>query len=140
MRVTADPRPEQAVRSQRGLVQVGGRGETFRIDSLRHGDGRPLINRAIESWSAFDGGGTVSLDGGRAWSTIDNQPTPNLLRHVDRVSYNVMNRQDNSTIRLPSRFERAFHRFWEDVGGCEDGRSPSIAKHRHRCWAAAARC
>jgi photosystem II stability/assembly factor-like uncharacterized protein len=131
MRVTADPRDRNTlyVLNVDSFKSVDG-GETFEeIATLRHGDGHDLwINpRHPEILvMAFDGGGTVSLDGGGTWSSIDNQPTPEIYYVTvdDAFPYNVYGaQQDNSTIRLPSRYGRSLspYRFWEDAGGCEDG-------------------
>jgi photosystem II stability/assembly factor-like uncharacterized protein len=131
MRVAADPvnRNKLYVLNVDSFESVDG-GETFEeITTLPHGDGHdfwinPRDPRILAM--AFDGGGTVSLDGGRVWSTVDNQPTPEIYYVTvdDEFPYNVYGaQQDNSTIRLPSRYGRSLspYRFWQDVGGCEDG-------------------
>ena len=72
-----------------------------------------------------DGGGTVSLDGGYSWSTL-NQPTAQFY-HVttdDQFPYHVYGpQQDNYAMRLPSvDFEGAIS--WKDSirpGGGESG-------------------
>lgn len=131
MRVTADPRDRNKlyVLNVDSFQSVDG-GESFEeITTLPHGDGHDLwINPRDPKIlaMAFDGGGTVTLDGGRVWSTIDNQPTPEIYYVTvdEEFPYNVYGaQQDNSTIRLPSRYRRSLspYRFWEDIGGCEDG-------------------
>jgi len=94
-----------------------------------HGDNHGLwidprnSNRMIE---ANDGGACVSLDGGRSWSTLLNQPTAQFY-HVttdDQVPYHVYGpQQDNFAMRLPSvDFEGAIS--WKDYvepGGGESG-------------------
>ena len=57
-----------------------------------------------------DGGGTVTLDGGRSWSTQLNQPTAEFYRvSVDQGHpYRLYGaQQDNSTITVPSGQGRA---------------------------------
>jgi photosystem II stability/assembly factor-like uncharacterized protein len=73
-----------------------------------------------------DGGAAVSLNGGKNWSTLMNQPTAEIYRiGVDmRFPYRVYgSQQDNSTISLPSRSELGpiSHIDWYDVGGGESG-------------------
>jgi photosystem II stability/assembly factor-like uncharacterized protein len=55
---------------------------------------------------ASDGGGSVSLNWGRTWSTLDNQPTAQFY-HVavdNRFPYYIYGaQQDNSTVAIPSQ-------------------------------------
>jgi len=116
-------------------------GRTFEeIKALPHGDGHDLwINpddpRIMAEVS--DGGGTVTLDGGRSWSTLNNQPTAEMYYvAVDsQFPYRVFGgQQDNTTISIPSRYSPALSptEQWRDVGGCEDAnpaadpRNPNI--------------
>jgi photosystem II stability/assembly factor-like uncharacterized protein len=71
-----------------------------------------------------DGGVQVTLDRMDTWTTYLNQPTAEIYNiSVDNLfPYHVYaSQQDNSTIRLPSRFEGALtpYEYWRDVGGCE---------------------
>ncbi len=84
-------------------------GKTFERVAIPHGDHHDLWvdpndpRRMIEG---NDGGATVSLNGGDAWSSIYNQPTAEFY-HVTtdtRVPYRVYGaQQDNTTITVPSR-------------------------------------
>jgi photosystem II stability/assembly factor-like uncharacterized protein len=73
-----------------------------------------------------DGGANVSLDGGRSWSSILNQPTAQFYHVIadDKQPYNVYgSQQDNWAMRLPSiGFQGAIS--WKDYvepGGGESG-------------------
>lgn len=73
-----------------------------------------------------DGGGSVSFDGGRSWSTLVNQPTAEIYRLAtdNHFPYRVYgSQQDNSTLCIPSRSERSqpSQLEWYDVGGGESG-------------------
>ena len=128
--VFADPRDAETVyclatnfhRSQDG-------GRTFRTIATPHSDHHDLWIDPADTTRMIhgaDGGASVSLDGGRTWSTIYNQPTAELY-HVmtdSRFPYRVYGaQQDNTTISLPSRSDSAGigEREWYDVGGAESG-------------------
>jgi photosystem II stability/assembly factor-like uncharacterized protein len=71
-----------------------------------------------------DGGVQVTLDRMDTWTTYLNQPTAEIYNiSVDNLyPYHVYaSQQDNSTIRLPSRFEGGLtpYEYWRDIGGCE---------------------
>jgi len=79
--------------------------------------------RMIES---NDGGAAVSSDGGRTWSSEDNQPTAQFYRVAldDDFPYHVYGaQQDNTTVRIASRtFAGGItDKDWYDVGGGESG-------------------
>ena len=94
-----------------------------------HGDNHDLwidpadTNRMIQ---ANDGGGTVTFDGGKSWSTEMNQPTAQVY-HVttdNQFPYRLYAaQQDNSTISVPSRsdFGEITQQEWFAVGGGEAG-------------------
>jgi photosystem II stability/assembly factor-like uncharacterized protein len=75
-----------------------------------------------------DGGATVTLDGGKTWSTQYNQPTAELyqVNLDDQFPYWLYaGQQDNSTISVPSlppaeSAENA-QGLWHMTGGCETG-------------------
>jgi photosystem II stability/assembly factor-like uncharacterized protein len=80
-----------------------------------------------------DGGAQVSLNGGRSWSTMHNQPTAEFYRvEVDnQFPYRLYGaQQDNSTISVSSRLEGDLspEQDWFSVGGAESGH---ISVHPH---------
>ncbi|MFY9549686.1 MAG: glycosyl hydrolase, partial [Thermoanaerobaculia bacterium] len=99
------------------------------IPNLPHGDGHDLWVNPLDPRlmiMANDGGGTVSLDGGKNWSTQLNQPTAEIYTVTldDRFPYRVYGAsQDNTTFSIPSRIPPGItpYESWRDVGGCEDG-------------------
>lgn len=104
-------------------------GKTFQTMPTRHGDHHDLwIDPANPRRMAIgdDGGASVSLDGGRHWSSILNQPTAQFY-HVttdNEVPYRVYGcQQDNSSLSVPSRTDDAAitNRDWFAVGGGESG-------------------
>ena len=73
-----------------------------------------------------DGGATVTLDGGRTWSTQMNQPTAEMYRVTvdDGFPYRVYGaQQDNTTISIPSRTAAGgiTIQHWRTAGGGESG-------------------
>ena len=76
--------------------------------------------------NANDGGATISVDGGKNWSTQNNQPTAQFY-HVtadDDFLYRVYGaQQDNSTVGILTRSDRGFidRPDWDHVGGGESG-------------------
>ncbi|WKN44381.1 VPS10 domain-containing protein [Tunicatimonas pelagia] len=102
-------------------------GKTFEQVSTPHGDNHDLWinpNQPDYMINANDGGANISFDGGKSWSTQQNQPTAQFYRvSVDnRFPYYVYGgQQDNSTVAIPSRTNKDGI-YWEDfyrVGGCE---------------------
>ena len=105
-------------------------GKTFHAMSVPHGDNHDLWidpddpNRMI---LGNDGGATITFNGGRTWSTQDNQPTAQFYRVItdDRFPYWVYGaQQDNSTVGTPSGvpgFGGIGANEWYDVGGGESG-------------------
>ncbi|HET8632275.1 MAG TPA: glycosyl hydrolase [Thermomicrobiales bacterium] len=104
-------------------------GKSFITVPTPHGDNHGLwidprdSERLIES---HDGGACVSFDGGRAWSSVLNQPTAQFY-HVtadDQVPYHVYGpQQDNWAMRLPT-FSAEGAISWKDYvepGGGESG-------------------
>jgi photosystem II stability/assembly factor-like uncharacterized protein len=104
-------------------------GHTFKPLRAPHGDCHGFWidaanpERLIEG---NDGGATISVDGGRTWSTLDNQPTAQFY-HVatdNRFRYYVYGaQQDNSTVAIASSSDSgAITRSdWYPVGGGESG-------------------
>lgn len=107
------------------------RGKSWRRRSTTHGDHHDLWIHPedAELWiQGNDGGASVTLDGGRSWSSIENQPTAELYQvAVDsRFPYWLYaGQQDNTTIRVPSippfPSPGGPRGHWQSVGGCETG-------------------
>jgi len=73
-----------------------------------------------------DGGASVTLNGGRTWSSMDNQPTAQFYAVItDRgAPYRVYgSQQDNTTVSIASRANGAgiTQSDWHPVGGGESG-------------------
>ena len=81
-----------------------------------------------------DGGANVSLNGGRTWSTILNQPTAEIYQVAvdNQIPYRIYGaQQDNTTVIVPSLPPTALGvddpvRIWTQGPGCETG--PIIPK------------
>ncbi|MEA3247615.1 MAG: hypothetical protein U9Q74_15790, partial [Gemmatimonadota bacterium] len=103
-------------------------GKTFRSSPVPHGDNHDVwINPDNPDImvQSNDGGANVSLDGGRTWSTQDNQPTAELYQvYVDREYparlYGAQ--QDNTTLIVPVNPTGAgYSEEWRVGPGCETG-------------------
>jgi photosystem II stability/assembly factor-like uncharacterized protein len=73
-----------------------------------------------------DGGAAVTFNGGRAWSSLDNQPTAQFYAVITdhSVPYRIYgSQQDNSTVSIASRTGGAgiTAADWHPVGGGESG-------------------
>lgn len=80
-----------------------------------------------------DGGANITFNGGKSWSTQENQPTAELYQVEvdDQYPYWLYaGQQDNSTIAVPSLppydAPGGASSFWMAVGGCETG--PAVPK------------
>ena len=104
-------------------------GKTFNAIRTPHGDDHYLwiapndSNRMIE---CNDGGANVSTNGGRTWTTQDQQPTAQFYRVAldNDFPYHAYGaQQDNSTVRIATRSDEGSIgvRDWYDVGGGESG-------------------
>lgn len=104
-------------------------GHTFNKIKVPHGDNHGLWidpknpRRMIAS---NDGGATVTTDGGKSWSRLDNQPTAQFYHVItdNRSPYYVYGaQQDNSTVAISSRGDDGFigRPEWYSVGGGEAG-------------------
>ncbi|MDC0257289.1 glycosyl hydrolase [Crocinitomicaceae bacterium] len=102
-------------------------GKTFSEHNAPHGDHHDLWiapedpNRMV---IADDGGGQVSYDGGKSWTTYLNQPTAQFYRVTtdDHFPYRIYGaQQDNSTIRIDSRAQWGMigNDNWESTAGGE---------------------
>jgi photosystem II stability/assembly factor-like uncharacterized protein len=101
-------------------------GRTFTTVRTPHGDNHDLWINPLDTdllINANDGGANVSYNGGRTWSTQQNQPTAQFYRvNVDnQFPYHVYGgQQDNSAIGIENRAPGGIG--WEDfysVAGCE---------------------
>ena len=83
-------------------------GKTFRRATAPHGDHHDIwINPRNSQFmvQSNDGGANVSLDGGRTWSTQDNQPTAEIYQVAvdNQYPYRVYGaQQDSTTVIVPS--------------------------------------
>nr|MCU0619478.1 glycosyl hydrolase [Gemmatimonadaceae bacterium] len=116
MKVTADPSNADVVWVMNApvLKSIDG-GRTFATVPATHGDNHQLwIDPADPKRmiNANDGGVSISLDGGRSWSTQDNQPTAQFY-HVtvdDAFPYRLYSGGEGGAIGV---------REWRDGAGCE---------------------
>lgn len=128
MKVFADPRNADVVWVLNAPIMrsIDG-GATFATVPATHGDNHalwidPADPRRIINGN--DGGASISLDGGRSWSTQDNQPTAQFY-HVtvdDDFPYKLYSgQQDNSSVVIRSRGlgGSISVRDWWDGAGCE---------------------
>ena len=104
-------------------------GKTLTLLPAPHGDHHGFWidpknpNRMI---NGNDGGATISVDGGKSWSTLYNQPTAQFY-HVaadNDFLYKVYGaQQDNTTIGILSRTDEGYigRQHWFDAGGGESG-------------------
>ncbi|MGD0871707.1 MAG: glycosyl hydrolase [Bryobacteraceae bacterium] len=128
--IFADPQNGDTVYAlNTGMYRSIDGGRTFTAIRTPHGDNHDLWiapdnpQRMIES---NDGGANVTYDGGRTWSTINNQPTAQFYRVAldNDFPYNIYGaQQDNSTVRTASRTAGGgiTDHDWYDVGGGESG-------------------
>ncbi|UJH68732.1 VPS10 domain-containing protein [Allomuricauda sp. SCSIO 65647] len=128
MEIFADPQDENVVYVLNAPVtkSIDG-GKTFTPLPTPHGDNHHLWidpynnSRMINS---NDGGANVSNNGGKSWSTQQNQATSQFYRVItdNLVPYNVYGgQQDNSAIAIASRTNDAGidWKDWYSVAGCE---------------------
>ncbi len=128
--LTADPKdPETLWVLNINMWKSSDGGKTYKDVAPPHGDNHQLwidpndTNRMVQ---ANDGGGTVSFDGGKSWSTIYNQPTAQMYHVItdNKFPYRAYGaQQDNSTISVPSRsdYGAIYPDENYDVGGGESG-------------------
>lgn len=128
MEIFADPIDENVVYVANAPVtkSING-GRSFGNLPTPHGDNHHIWinpNNNQNMINSNDGGANVTFDGGKSWSTQQNQPTSQFYRvNTDNlVPYNVYGgQQDNSAIAIASR-TNGFGIGWKDwysVAGCE---------------------
>jgi photosystem II stability/assembly factor-like uncharacterized protein len=115
-----------------GLHKSVDGGKTFTTVPTPHGDNHGMwFNPDNPSiiLQVNDGGANVSLNGGRSWSSILNQPTAEyyMVAVDEQYPYRLyMPQQDNSTLIIPSvppvswGFEHPAQA-WQQASGCETG-------------------
>ena len=128
MNVIADPANADVVWVMNAPVMRSiDAGNTFSVVNATHGDNHALWidpTDARRLINGNDGGASVSLDGGKSWSTQDNQPTAQFY-HVtvdDDFPYKLYSgQQDNSSVVIRSRGNDGSIgvRDWWNGAGCE---------------------
>jgi photosystem II stability/assembly factor-like uncharacterized protein len=104
-------------------------GKTFRNAQAPHGDHHDMwINPKNSDYmiESNDGGANVSLDGGRSWSTQDNQPTAEIYQVAldNQYPYRVYGAQQDQggTLIVPSLpLGTGMAEEWRVGPGCETG-------------------
>ncbi len=104
-------------------------GKTYTEVQTPHGDYHdlwidPKDNKRMVNGS--DGGAAVTFNGGKTWSSLDNQPTAQFYAVItdNSVPYRIYgSQQDNTTVSIASRTSGAgiTERDWHPVGGGESG-------------------
>lgn len=112
-----------------GLHRSTDGGKTYSSVRTPHGDHHDLWIAPGDSERiivADDGGGQVTFDGGKNWSTYYNQPTAQFYRVTtdNHFPYRIYGaQQDNSTVRIAHRTGsgRITESDWESTAGGESG-------------------
>jgi len=128
--VWADPKDSnKAYIANTGLFRSTDGGKTFERLNSPHGDNHALWldpnnpNRLI---NGNDGGATISVDGGKNWTTQYNQPTAQFY-HITADNdflYRVYgSQQDNSSVGIRTKSDHGaiVQADWDAVGGGESG-------------------
>ncbi|WP_350292502.1 glycosyl hydrolase [uncultured Croceitalea sp.] len=128
MEIFADPQDENVVYVLNAPVtkSIDG-GRSFKPLPTPHGDNHHLWinpNDNSKMINSNDGGANISNNGGKSWSTQQNQATSQFYRVItdNLVPYNVYGgQQDNSAIAIASRTNDAGidWKDWYSVAGCE---------------------
>src|SRR5438132_438062 len=129
-KVYADPKSADTVYLlNTGLFKSVDGGKTFNLLAARHGDHHGLWidptnpNRIA---NVSDGGASISTDGGKNWTTQNNQPTAQFY-HVavdNAFPYHIYGaQQDNSNVGIASRSDSGVigREHWFVAGGGESG-------------------
>ncbi len=128
MEIFADPQNENIVYVLNAPVtkSIDG-GKSFKPLPTPHGDNHHLWinpNDNSKMINSNDGGANISNNGGKSWSSQQNQATSQFYRVItdNLVPYNVYGgQQDNSAIAIASRTNDAGidWKDWYSVAGCE---------------------
>jgi photosystem II stability/assembly factor-like uncharacterized protein len=128
--VFADPANDEVVYALNieFLKSIDG-GKSFSGIHVRHGDTHDLWidpDNPARMILGDDGGAEITVNGGRSWSTEDNQPTAQIYRVTtdSRFPYWIYgSQQDNTSIAIPSgvRDSSITSAHWHEVGGGESG-------------------
>jgi len=126
--VTADPQNADVVYVMNAPIMksIDG-GKTFATLAAPHGDNHQLWINPTDARliiNANDGGATISINGGKSWSTQDNQPTAQFYHMTvdDVYPYRLYSgQQDNSSVIIKSRSDAPAigPRDWIEGPGCE---------------------
>jgi photosystem II stability/assembly factor-like uncharacterized protein len=131
--INADPTNADVVYvNNLGFYKSTDAAQSFRPISTPHGDNhRMWINPDNPEIfiQSNDGGANVTLNGGRSWSTIYNQPTAEIYQVAtdNQFPYNVYGaQQDNTTLIVPSKPPTDDGvddpiQLWRTGPGCETG-------------------
>src|SRR5438477_5102455 len=129
-KVYADPKSADTVYLlNTGAFKSVDGGKTFNLLPARHGDHHGLWidpQNPNRIGNANDGGASISIDGGKSWTTQNNQPTAQFY-HVavdNAFPYHIYGaQQDNSNICIASRTDSGVigPQDWFPAGGGECG-------------------
>jgi photosystem II stability/assembly factor-like uncharacterized protein len=130
-KIYADPKSVDTVYAlNTGMLRSTDGGQHFDLVSATHGDHHGLWidpTNPLSLANVNDGGASISLDGGKTWSTQENQPTAQFYHvAVDpiRWPYWVYGaQQDNSNLAIASFDDEGVigPRSWYPAGGGESG-------------------
>jgi photosystem II stability/assembly factor-like uncharacterized protein len=128
--IFADPKNVETVYIlNTGMFRSTDGGKTFTLLPAPHGDHHGLWidpTNPMRMINGNDGGATITTDGGKTWTTLENQPTAQFYHVIadNQYPYYVYGaQQDNSTIAIASRtdFGVIGRADWYPVGGGESG-------------------
>ncbi|HEY6128231.1 MAG TPA: hypothetical protein VIW23_08630 [Candidatus Acidoferrum sp.] len=128
--VWADPKNVSGVYiADTGFFHSIDGGKSFEVIPAPHGDHHALWidpNNPNRMINGNDGGATITVDGGKNWTTQNNQPTAQFY-HVSADNdflYRVYgSQQDNSSVGIRTRSDHGYidRGDWDAVGGGESG-------------------
>src|SRR6185437_12838361 len=126
--ITADPQDENVVYVMNApIVESIDGGKTFQVLPAKHGDNHDLWINPLnhnDMINGNDGGAAITLDGGKTWSSQDNQPTGQIYRVNTDAQYPYWvygSQQDNTSVAIASATAHGgiTTSDWYPVGGCE---------------------